>query len=99
MFALIDEQGQRYQPVAGASSAYLDTYGRGLHGDLALEDQIPPTSGMFSVPLLFDVDPNASELILTMGQDANQGWPVLTPTPAPPAPGATPLAPTSNAGP
>jgi hypothetical protein len=99
MFALVDEQGQRYRPVAGASSAYLDTYGRGMHGDLALEDQIPPTSGMFSVPLLFDVDPNVSELILTMGQDTAQGWPVLTPTPTPVPPGATPPPPPSNAGP
>jgi hypothetical protein len=99
MFALVDEDGQRYQPVVGASSAYLDTYGRGMHGDYALEDQIPPTSGMFSVPLLFDVDPNASELILTMGEDANQGWPVLTPAPTPAPPGAAPPAPTSNAGP
>jgi hypothetical protein len=99
MFALVDAQGQRYRPVAGASSAYLDTYGRGMHGDLAFEDEIPPTSGMFSVPLLFDVDPNVSELILTMGQDGTQGWPVLTPTPTPVPPDATPAPPPSNAGP
>jgi hypothetical protein len=54
---------------------------------------------MFSVPLLFDVDPNVSELILTMGQDTAQGWPVLTPTPTPVPPGATPPPPPSNAGP
>jgi hypothetical protein len=97
VFALVDEQGHRYEPVAGASSAYLNIYGRGLRGDLAFEDQIPPTGGMFSVPLLFDVRPDVSELILTIGQDAEEGWPILTPTPAPVPDGAP--APTTNAGP
>jgi hypothetical protein len=96
LFGLLDDQGRLYRPVPGASSAYLNVYERGQRGDLALEDAIPPGGGMFSVPLLFDVQPDVNELVLTMGNDAAQGWQFLQRAPASgePVPTATP-----NAGP
>jgi hypothetical protein len=80
MFTLIDDQGRRYYPIEGASSAYLSAYGRGQVGDLALEDEIPPGGGSVSVPLLFDVAPDVNELFLTIGEQATSGWQIPIPT-------------------
>jgi hypothetical protein len=77
LFSIVDNDGRVYRPIEGASSAYLENYQRGEHGDLALEDQIPPGGAMFSVPIIFDVAPDATELILTMGPDAETGWRIL----------------------
>jgi hypothetical protein len=96
LFGLLDDQGRLYHPVPGASSAYLAVYERGQRGDLALEDEIPPGGGMFSVPLLFDVPPDVNELILTMGPDAAHGWQFLQRAPAS---GELPPTATPNAGP
>jgi hypothetical protein len=93
MFTLIDAQGRSYQPVPNASAIYLDVFGRGRRGDLAFEDEIRPDSGLVSVPLLFDVPPDADDLRLAMGDIAGGVWPVvasntpgsLLPTPAPDA--------------
>ena len=76
LFQLNDQQGRHYQPLRTISSVYLQIYGRGQHGDLALEDTIPPGGGMVSVPLIFDVPANATDLQLTMGSYPN-GWGVL----------------------
>jgi hypothetical protein len=76
LFALVDQQGRLYRPLEGASTAYLQTYGRGQYGDLALEDVVPAGGGRFSVPLLFDIAPDATNLVLTMGPRAQQGWQV-----------------------
>jgi hypothetical protein len=93
MFTLIDAQGRRYQPVPNASARYLDMFGRGQRGDLAFEDEIRPDSGLVSVPLVFDVPPDADDLRLAMGDVAGGVWPVvgsdepggIPPTPAPDA--------------
>lgn len=77
LFGLVDDRGRLYRPIAGASSAYLATYGRGQHGDLALEDALPAGGGMVSIPLLFDVALDVQGLTLTMGRDARQGWQVM----------------------
>jgi hypothetical protein len=81
LFTIVDEQGRTYMPLAGASSDYLATYGRGERGDLALEDEFPP-GGIFSVPLIFRVEPDASDLILTMGNQTMTGWQILGATPS-----------------
>ncbi len=78
LFVLVDAQGRSFRPTSGASSTYLAVYGRGQRGDLALEDEIPPGGGMHSVPLLFDVPPDATALRLTMRQQRESGWPVST---------------------
>jgi hypothetical protein len=75
LFALVDQAGTRYQPLPAASTAYLNTYGRGQRGDLSLEDLIPADGGNKSVPLIFDVPPGAGELFLVV-KDRLAGWPV-----------------------
>lgn len=96
LFALVDNQGRLYHPAEGASSAYLSTYGRGQHGDLALEDTIPAGGGMFSVPVLFDVPSDVTELTLAMGKPPATGWPIFT---LPGQPSESQSVPTPEAGP
>jgi len=76
LFALVDGSGKRYAPLPKISTAYLNTYGRGQHGDLSLEDPIPSDGGNKSVPLIFDVPPSARPLYLLVG-DSSVGWPII----------------------
>ncbi|HEU5103184.1 MAG TPA: hypothetical protein VFU22_29385, partial [Roseiflexaceae bacterium] len=75
LFALVDGAGNRYAPLPQVSTAYLNTYGRGQHGDLSMEDPIPSDGGNKSVPLIFDVPPGARPLYLLAG-DSAEGWPI-----------------------
>jgi hypothetical protein len=75
LLMVVDRDGKRYQPLAAVSTAYLDAYGRGQHGDLSMEDQIPADGGNKSVPLIFDVPANARGLTL-MVKGAPLGWKV-----------------------
>ena len=75
LFALIDSAGNRYAPLPPISTAYLNTYGRGQHGDLSMEDLIPADGGNKSVPLLFDVPTTARDLYLVV-KGQSFGWPV-----------------------
>lgn len=86
LFTLVDSAERSYTPVPEASSAYLALYERGQRGDLALEDVIEPGSGMRSVPLLFDVPPDATGLRLTMRGAAGAGWPIAGGAAAPAGP-------------
>ena len=74
IFGLIDQQGRRYNPLGGASTAYLAIFGRGQYGDLAFEDEIAAGGSLFSVPLIFDVPLDATGLILTVGANTSAGW-------------------------
>jgi hypothetical protein len=82
LFVLSDSAGRSYLPVPGASSTYLNVYQRAQYGDLALEDVFDPSSGMRSVPILFDVPPDASGLRLTVSGAGPAGWPVGEPGPS-----------------
>jgi hypothetical protein len=87
LFSLVDSQGNRYPPTPAASTTFLVTYGRGQRGELSMEELIPAGGGNISVPLIFDVPPNARGLTLRVG-DAQMGWlvgaaPAPTPTAAP----------------
>jgi hypothetical protein len=75
LFALIDEQGNRYLPEPGLSTFYLETFGRGRYGDFSLDEAIPAGVGQVSVPVIFDVPINARGLTLHLG-DSVAGWPV-----------------------
>jgi hypothetical protein len=77
LFTLVDAAGKRYAPVQQISTAYLNAYGRGQHGDLSLEDPIPSDGGNKSVPLIFDVPPSAHPLYLLVG-DSPIGWSILS---------------------
>ncbi|NNJ09735.1 hypothetical protein EKD04_005295 [Chloroflexales bacterium ZM16-3] len=76
LLTLVDSRGRRYSPASNASTAYLTLYGRGQHGDLALEDSLTPHSGMRSVPILFDVPNDATGLVLTVRDSGTAGWPI-----------------------
>lgn len=81
MFVLTDSAGRSYLPVPGASSTYLALYQRAQYGDLALEETFDASSGMRSVPIIFDVPPDASGLRLTVSGAGPAGWPVGEPGP------------------
>ncbi len=70
LFAVEDEMGQRYYPLPGTSTDYLEQFGRGMYGDLALEDRFTPQSGLRSVPVLFALPRNRIPLRLWVGDDA-----------------------------
>jgi hypothetical protein len=76
LFVLVDGSGKRYASLPQISTAYLNTYGRGQHGDLSMEDPIPSDGGNKSVPLIFDVPPSARPLYLLVG-DSSLGWPII----------------------
>lgn len=78
LFVLIDDAGRRYAADPTLSSSYLNVYGRGLRGDLSLEDALPVGGGYYSVPLLFDVPQNARGLRLTLGDGTAGAWPLST---------------------
>lgn len=92
LFTLTDSQGRRTLAQPAASTLFLNTYGRGQRGDFSMEEQIPPGGGVYSVPLIFDVPPNAQQLTLHVGASplgwrvsdvAASGAPVASPTAAP----------------
>jgi hypothetical protein len=70
LFAVEDEMGQRHHPLPGASTDYLEQFGRGMYGDLALEDRFTPQSGLRSVPVLFELPRNRKPLRLWVGDDS-----------------------------
>jgi hypothetical protein len=76
LFTLVDGSGKRYTPLPQLSTAYLNTYGRGQHGDLSMEDMIPSDGGNKSVPLIFDVPTSDRPLYLLVG-DSPIGWSII----------------------
>ena len=74
LFVLIDEQGRSYTPDPAASTAYLNVNPAGEWGDLAINDAVPPGGGLYAMPLLFDVPRDATDLLLTMGRQVDEGW-------------------------
>ncbi|MFP4439881.1 MAG: hypothetical protein ACLFVO_21810, partial [Chloroflexaceae bacterium] len=74
LFVLVDEQGRSYAPDPAASTAYLNVNPAGQWGDLAINDAVPPGGGLYAMPLLFDVPRDATDLLLTMGQQVDEGW-------------------------
>jgi hypothetical protein len=78
-FVLKDAQGRIYEPMPEASTAYINLFGRGPAGaaDLSHEDQIPADGLTRSLPLIFDVAPDATDLVLFARSNPDQGWLVL----------------------
>ncbi len=74
MLFITDATGNRYTPVEGGSRSYLEVYGRGVHGDIAYGEFIPGGGGMYSVPVVFDIPSDASELLLTTDRQEPEGW-------------------------
>jgi hypothetical protein len=75
LFTLTDSAQRTYTPLPGASAIYLATYGR-EYGDQALDEPFAAQSGMLSIPVLFDIPPDAQGLVLTMRTLGGAGWPI-----------------------
>jgi hypothetical protein len=71
LLVLKDAQGRVYRPNADASEAYLNTYPGSYNINLK---QAAPVNQNFSVPLLFDVAPDATDLVLFSPQLTDQGY-------------------------
>jgi hypothetical protein len=77
-FVLKDAQGRVYEPQPQASTMYLSMFGgRGVAADLSQEDPIPSDGLTRSMPLVFDVPADASDLVLFARSNPGQGWLVL----------------------
>jgi hypothetical protein len=77
-FVLKDAQGRIYRPQPPVSSAYVI---RGVNADISMEDTVPANGLITSIPLLFDVTPGATNLVLFAGGNTGQGWQVLESVP------------------
>lgn len=75
LLALEDANGTRYTPVPAASTAYVSTFGAGQAGMVSMETAIPNGGVVVSVPVIFDVPPDARGLKLVVG-GADDGWQV-----------------------
>ena len=75
LLSIVDQSGVRYLPQPSLSTAYLNAYGRGQHGDLSMEDDIPADGGNKSVPLIFDLPASARQLLLVVRGNI-AGWPI-----------------------
>jgi hypothetical protein len=73
LFVLTDSAQRSYTPLPNASTIYLATYGQDF-GDQAFEEIVAAQSGILSIPLLFDVPLDASDLMLTLR--SGPGWPI-----------------------
>ncbi|NJO05265.1 MAG: hypothetical protein HC876_06920 [Chloroflexaceae bacterium] len=77
-FVLKDAQGRVYNPIPSASTAYLNAFGRGVAADLSQEDPVPADGITRSVPIVFDVPPDATDLQFFARSNPAQGWVVLS---------------------
>ncbi len=73
-FVLRDAQGRVYFPSPEASAAYRASGGV---ADINLGDVIPADGVTRSVPLVFDIAPDASGLLFFAPSNPDQGWLVL----------------------
>ncbi|MCG8348293.1 MAG: DUF4352 domain-containing protein [Chloroflexales bacterium] len=73
-FVLKDAQGRVYEPRPNASAAYVTP---GINADLNQQQSIPSDGLTRSVALVFDVNPDASNLVFFAPSNPSQGWLVL----------------------
>ncbi len=74
-FVLKDAQGRVWTPRLDASDAYLI---RGVNADLSHSEVVPADGFVRSVAILFDVAPDATDLVFFARSNPNQGWLVLS---------------------
>jgi len=76
-FVVKDASGQVYDFNRAASVDYINRFGgtgpRGA-GDYAADAQLPPNAPLGSIPLLFDIDPNATNLVIFSRDNTSQGF-------------------------
>jgi len=66
-----------YEARPELSTGYINQFGRGIAADLSQEDQVPSDGLQRSVPIVFDVEPDATELKFFARSNPDQGWLVL----------------------
>ncbi len=71
LMVLKDAQGRVYRANADASEAFVNTYPGSYNINLK---QAAPVNQNFTVPLLFDVAPDATDLVLFSPQFTDQGY-------------------------
>ncbi len=74
LFVVTDEQGRSTTFNRQASAEYFLRYYGSNPGDYRATADIPPTNSPVSVPLLFDVPPDATNLVVTSTADPDQGF-------------------------
>jgi hypothetical protein len=74
LFVVTDEQGRTATFNRDASVEYMRRYGVGTAGDYPANAEIPPTNSLVSVPVLFDVASDATNLVVTSNVDPSQGF-------------------------
>ena len=74
-FVLKDAQGRVYDFNRAASVDYLNRFGGpGVAADVGADATFPNNGQLTSVPLLFDVPPDATNLVLLSRENVNQGF-------------------------
>jgi hypothetical protein len=73
-FVMKDAQGRVYEFNRAASIDYVNRYGRGQAADISADEQVAPTNTLVSVGLLFDVAPDATNLVLLSRENINEGF-------------------------
>lgn len=74
-FVLKDAQGRVYDFNRAASTEYfIAAGGAGNAADIGADAQVPNNNVLTSVPLLFDVPPDAANLVLLSRDNLNQGF-------------------------
>jgi hypothetical protein len=77
-FVIKDAQGRTYTALPQVSSAYVQP---GINADIGMETPVPANGTFTSVPLLFDIEHGATNLVLFARGKPDQGWPVLNSVP------------------
>ena len=73
-FVLKDAQGRIWEGRPEVSAAYTVP---GQNADLAQTSPLPPDGITYSVPIVFDVAPDATDLVFFARSNPSQGWLVL----------------------
>ena len=74
-FVLKDAQGRVYDFNRAASIEYfVGAGGAGVAADIGADTTVPNNNVLTSVPLLFDVPPDAANLVLLSRDNLNQGF-------------------------
>ena len=74
-FVMKDAQGRVYDFNRPASVEYFNRFGgAGVAADIAADGTFPPNNALASVALLFDVPPDATNLVLFSRDNVNQGF-------------------------
>jgi hypothetical protein len=76
-FVVKDAQGRVSDFNRAASVEYINRFGGtgpGGAGDYAANAQLPPGAPLGSMPLLFDVSPDATEIVLFSRDNPSQGF-------------------------